>query len=75
MKVVLGEMVVAWANPYQSGQGEPPVHMAWYWFAPHRPSAVTQFRRAIAFYPVDDVHQDRITERAGGWGMTDEEDR
>ena len=42
MTAVLGELEVAQANPFRSGQGETPAHMAW--FAPHRPAAVTQFR-------------------------------
>ena len=44
MAVDLGEMDASLVNSYRSGQGEPPLHMAW--FAPHWPAAVTQFRRA-----------------------------
>ena len=38
------EMDVAQVNPYESGHGEPPVHMAW--FAPRRLTAVTNYRGA-----------------------------
>ena len=40
--MVLGEMDVARVNPYRSGRGEPPSHLAC--FAPYRPAVVTQFR-------------------------------
>ena len=35
------EMDIAEVNPYRFGQGQPPVHSAW--FKPRRPTAVTQF--------------------------------
>ena len=62
--VVLGEMDVTQVNPYRSGQGKPPVHMAW--LAPNRQSAVTDYwgggGRSSACFSVDNVHQARITE-------------
>ena len=75
--MVLGEMdgdgEIARVNPYPSGQGELPMHTAW--FASHRPAAATQFRGRLEIgllplgpgYPglVDDIHQDRITEDVG----------
>ena len=42
VKVALGEVNVARVNPYRFGQGEPPVHLAW--FQPRWPTAVTQIR-------------------------------
>ena len=70
MTVVLGEMDVARMNPYRSGQGEPPVHMAWFASPPASgshpiPGAGGDSRSA--FFPVDDIHQARITEGLGGW--------
>ena len=77
MTVILGEMDVARVNPYRSGQGEPPIHIAW--FAPHRPPAVTHSGVVgdlkSASFPVDDAHQARIADGVEGWGMTAEEDK
>ena len=42
LTLVLGEVDVARVNPYRFGQGQPPVHSAW--FRPRRPTAITQFR-------------------------------
>ena len=63
--VILGEMDAARVNPYRSGQGEHPVHMAF--FAPHRQAAVTLIQGGggdsrSTIYQVEDVHQARITE-------------
>ena len=42
MTLVLGEMNIARVSPYRSGQGEPPLLMAW--SAPQMPAAANQFR-------------------------------
>ena len=44
-KVVLGEVDVARVNPCRSGQGEPPVHLAWF-------AAVTPFRVRLELCPL-----------------------
>ena len=65
--VILREMDVARVNPYRSGQGEAPVHVALP--APHRPAEVTDHRgRGFTSFPVDDADQARITEVIGGLG-------
>ena len=73
MTVILGEMDVARVNPSRSGQGEPPVHMAW--FAPQRLAAATQFRggggmRHEATY-VPGVRFPPSSDSVGCWGMGD----
>ena len=67
MVLVLGEMDVVWVNPYRSGQGESPVHMAR--FARRRPSNPGGDSRSES-HPVSDVRQARITWGVGGWGIT-----
>ena len=62
-----GEMGVARVNPNQSSQGEPSVHNAC--FALRFPGPpTTGGGSGSATYPVDDVHQARITEDVWGWG-------
>ena len=62
MTLVLVETDVARVNSYRSDQGTP-VFLAW--FPPPRSAAVPLFRGGgdtrSATYPVDDVHQTRIT--------------
>ena len=61
--MAVGEMDAARVNPYRFGQGQLPVHSAW--FQPSRPAAATQVlaegdTKSVT-YPVDDDHQARIT--------------
>ena len=46
----MGEMDFTRVNPYRFGQGQPPVHTAW--FQPRWPTAVTQCRGAIRDLPL-----------------------
>ena len=48
--MVLGEIGVARVNPYDFGQGQPPVHSAW--FLPRRLTVVTQLWGAIQEPPL-----------------------
>ena len=66
-------------SPCRSGQGEPPVHLAW--LATHGPATVTQCPGGggggdsrPASYP-EDVHQVGSHSVPGGWEMTWVEDK
>ena len=75
MTLVLGEIGVARVHPYRSDQGSP------------RPRGLVRTLMASgghpipggdtrsATYPVDDVHQARITYGIWGWGMRYGEDK
>ena len=70
MTLVLGEMDVARVNSYRSGQGEPPVHMAW--FVPHRPPAVTQFRGRLEVGLFPGGRLPPGPDYIGCWGLGDD---
>ena len=66
---------VARVNPYQSGQGKPPVHIAW--FASHRPAAVTNFRGRleVSLFPGGRRRLGPDNRGHRGMGMTPGEDK
>ena len=73
MTLILGEMDVARVNPCRFGQGQPPMYSVWLGSNPasQRRSANPGDRIARSVTcPVNDVHQVRIMNGVGGWGMT-----
>ena len=68
--VVLGEMGVARVNSYRDGQGQRPVHSAW--FRPRRPTAVNPFRGRLEVCLVAGGRRPPGPDYIGRWGMEDD---